>query len=126
MKHTDARRAGMKDGKYNQQVYMPKLNWKDVDYQIRYTNHAQTEAAADGIASSELPKHINFSKVEIVEMEVANGKPFKVLTRQPLDWEYDIVHVILLNELLVKTIWLNKRSDTHKTLKNRSEFVKGE
>jgi len=30
----------MKDGKYNEQVYMPKLSFRDIDVQLRYTYHA--------------------------------------------------------------------------------------
>jgi len=113
----------MKDGKYNEQVYMPKLNWKNVDLQLRYSSHSFNEAEKDGL---ELPDFINFSQVEIVEMEVANGKPFKVLARQPYNGEWDMVHVILLKGMLVKTVWINRRSDNHKTLRNKSQFIQGE
>ena len=111
----------MKDGKYNEQVYMPELKWKDVDYQLRYSPHSKEQMEIKGI--DEAPNFINFSQVEIVEMEVASGKPFKVLARQAYDSEFDIVHVILLKSLIVKTVWLNGRSDKHRTLKNKSQFV---
>jgi hypothetical protein len=113
----------MKDGKYNEQVYLPELNWKNVDMQLRYSPHAYQEAEKDGI---ELPDFINLSQVDIVEMEVANGKVFKLLARQPYDGEWDMVHVILLRGMLVKTVWINRRDDNHKTLRNKSQFVKGE
>lgn len=111
----------MQDGKYNEQVYMPEINWRDVDYQLRYSPHAQEQMLSKGI--DEAPNFINLSQVDIVEMEVANGKPFKVLARQPYDGEYDIVHVILLKSLVVKTVWLNHRNDKHRTLKNKNQYV---
>lgn len=115
----------MKDGKYNEQVYMPKLNIKDVDVQLRYSPHSLEKAECKGI--DDLPDYINLTQVDIVEMEVANGRPFKVLARQPYDGIYDLVHVILLSGMVVKTVWLNRRSDNHKTLRNKSDFVqKGE
>ena len=111
----------MKDGKYNEQVYMPTISWRDVDYQLRYSPHAQEQMLSKGI--DEAPNFINLSQVDIVEMEVANGKPFKVLARQAYDSTYDIVHVILLKSLVVKTVWLNNRNDKHRTLRNKSQFV---
>lgn len=111
----------MKDGKYNEQVYIPELNWKDVDYQLRYSPHAKEQMEIKWIEDA--PNFINFTQVEIVEMEVANGKPFKVLARQVYDSEFDIIHVILLRGLIVKTVWLNRRSDKHQTLKNKKQFI---
>jgi hypothetical protein len=125
MKLTNRERAEMKDGKYNEQVWMPKLDIKNVDVQLRYSPHSLEQAQVKGI--EDLPDFINFTQVEIVEMEVANGRPFKVLARQPYDGRYDLVHVILLSGMVVKTVWLNQRSDNHKTLRNKSDFVqKGE
>jgi hypothetical protein len=118
------RELEMQDGKYNEQVYMPKLKWANVDLQLRYRVHAYEEAYEDGI--DDLPDYINLSQVDIVEMEVAHGKPFKVLARQPYDGIYDLVHVILLSGMVVKTVWLNRRSDNHKTLRNKQDFVQKE
>ena len=111
----------MKDGKYNKAVYLPEMKWKDVDYQLRYSPHSQEQMEVKEIESA--PNFINLTQVELVEMEVAYGKPFKVVVRQPYDGEFDIVHVILLKGLIVKTVWLNSRSDKHRTLKNKSQYV---
>jgi len=111
----------VRDGKYNEQVYMPELNWKDVDYQLRYSPHSKEQMETKGI--DEAPNFINLTQVEIVEMEVARGKPFKILARQVYDGEFDIVHVILLKSMVVKTVWLNRRSDKHRTLRNKSQFI---
>jgi hypothetical protein len=124
MKLTNRERAEMKDGKYNEAVYMPKLDIKNVDVQLRYSPHSLEKAQVKGI--EDLPDFINLRQVDIVEMEVANGKPFKVLARQPYDGRYDLVHVILLSGMIVKTVWLNDRTDNHKTLRNKRDFVQKE
>ena len=111
----------MKDGLYNEQVYMPKLNIRDVDVQLRYTYHAIEQADCKGIEN--LPDYINLSGSTIVEMEVRNGKVMKVLARQAYDFKSDITFVILVRDMTVKTVWLNGKDDTHRTL-DASKYIK--
>lgn len=113
----------LKDGLYNEQVYMPKLKVRDVDVQLRYTYHALNAAETDKYGEIILPDSLNLTQAEVVEMEVVRGKPYKIVARAKYSHEYDLVFVILVDTLLVKTVWLNSKRDSHKTLRNPERFV---
>jgi len=113
----------MKDGIYNQQVYIPKLKFRDVEHVVRYSFHSLEAANNDRYGVIDLPDAINLARVELVEMEVIGGKIHKVVVRMPYSVTLDLVMVVLLETLTVKTVWLNKRSDNHRTLKDVSKFV---
>jgi hypothetical protein len=88
----------------------------------RYGDHARFEAQVDRYGKIELPKTIDLSKFKVIEVGVDNGKVAKVLFRGPLDATRDLCIVLAANGY-VKTVWVNLRSDTHRTL-DRSKYAK--
>lgn len=113
----------LKNGKYNKAVYMPTVTFRDIETVLRYWPHALEQAEQDRYGVIELPDTINLSRVELVEMEVVNNKIYKVVVRSHYNTQLDLVHVILLETMSVKTVWLNRKNDRHHTLRNAHEFV---
>jgi hypothetical protein len=94
----------------------PKLRIADKKIKLNYSPHAETQAFTKyGIVT--LPEKINFSKVEIFEIETDNqDRLLKVCIRMKFNDEYDIYMPILVNGYVVKTVWLNRINDAHVTL----------
>lgn len=86
--------------------------------------HAQTRALEKGIKvkMADLATFVP-SNWQLIELEVVNGVPIKIVARQPFDEIEDLVIVILRKERLIKTIWFNRRDDTHLTL-DKSPYSK--
>lgn len=112
----------MKDGLYHKDIYIPKLTFHKVDVVLNYTYHAIAAAENDRYGRIELPETINFNLTEIVELEIVNGKVFKFVARMHHDTKNDLVLVVLADGYRVKTVWLNRKNDTHRTL-DRSKYV---
>lgn len=53
---------------------------------------------------------------EVVELEVVNGIPIKIVARREFTPIEDLVIVILRKERLIKSLWVNRRDDKHSTL----------
>lgn len=86
--------------------------------------HAQARALEKGI-NVKLKDLSTFIPLDwqLIELEVVNGVPIKIVARQPFDEIEDLVIVILRKERLIKTIWFNRRDDTHLTL-DKSPYSK--
>lgn len=113
----------VRDGLYHKDIRLPKVSFQYVDVVLNYTYHAVEAAESDRYGLITLPETVNFGLVELVEMEVVNGKPFKVVVRQHYNQSTDLVLVILLDGYRVKTVWLNSKRDQHQTL-DRSKYIK--
>ena len=84
---------------------------------VSYTQHAINEAKKDRYGDIVLLKVIKFKREDIIEVETSdNINADKVLIRIPYNEKYDICLAILLKVSLVKTLWLNDKKDSHKTL----------
>lgn len=112
----------MKDGLYHPKVWMPDMNLRTGNLDLLYSEHALTVNQRNFVRPLNLPKTINFARCQIVEVEVVGGVPVKVVARMPYDMSMDICMPIRLEDMLVKTVWLNRRGDNHITL-DRSKYV---
>lgn len=91
---------------------------------VKYTQHAKNEANHDRYGDITLPKLIKFKKEDIIEVETSDNIIVdKVLIRIPYNEKYDICLAILLGLGLVKTLWLNDKNDSHKTL-DKNKYTK--
>jgi hypothetical protein len=89
-----------------------------------YGFHSEIERAVPkGIDLKKLPPFVppNYQLIE-VEARQRDGAPQKWVIRAPYDNVNDLVIVILASGK-VKTVWTNKRADTHRTL-NRSIYTR--
>jgi hypothetical protein len=86
----------------------------------RYGNHARFEAQVDRYGKITLPRTIDLSKMQVIEVEVLEGRVTKILFRGTLDATRDLC-IVLTADMYVKTCWINLKSDTHKTL-NKSKY----
>lgn len=93
---------------------------------ITYSRHAQNvSSGTEGVDAIELPKVFNAKDATLVEVEVnpATGEVEKQVWRMPLDDQNDLCFPMLPSGL-IKTVWLNARTDTHSTLR-RTRYVGG-
>ena len=93
---------------------------------LRYGTHATNVASGGGGHQAiELPAEFQAKGAILVEAELnpTTGAVEKQVWRQRLDDEWDLCFPMLPGGF-VKTVWLNHRTDTHKTL-NKAKFVGG-
>lgn len=84
---------------------------------LDYSPHALSAALDDRYGNIvNLPKSIDTSKAQVIEVEMNGSKTTKVVYRIPYNEEYDLVMVLLPDRRFVKTVWLNKNTDLHNTL----------
>lgn len=88
-------------------------------YEIIATHHAEYK-----IAKLRLPDNCYKAMLygRIVEVEIEDGKVYKIITRlrNRYDSKVDLCAAILLEEdgiAKVKTIWINRIDDSHKTIR---------
>lgn len=82
-----------------------------------WSNHAKQEAASDKYGKIAISEQIVIDPYRIFEIEVNEmGELVKFLYRTRHDAKNDIVYAIFARENVVKTVWLNRRSDKHSTL----------
>lgn len=98
-------------------------------FKLKYSGHAKNAAATDkyGDFSPALRYHqtLDTAVAEVIEIQVDDDqKPMKIVYRQPLTgWDgYDIIFVVVAQEWVVKTVWLNHKNDKHRTL-NRKKYA---
>lgn len=111
----------IKNGLWHKDIRIPaeayqQIKAQPVDVVLSYTFHALEASQTDRYGKIELPATINWSDAEVVEIEVVAGKVFKVVARLHHDSKNDLVIVVLLNGYKVKTVWLNRKNDKHRTL----------
>jgi hypothetical protein len=103
---------------YNEQVYMPYTLPRH-RIVLRPTRHATAQARRKGF---EIPGTLSLAECKLIEVTVdPSGNEVKWLVRTRYDAVHDIC-IVYLRTGLVKTAWLNARTDTHKTLV-RSRYV---
>ena len=87
----------------------------------QYGNHARFESQIDRYGRIQLPVEIDLAKFQVIEIGVEDGRLVKMLVRGQLDATRDIC-VVLTNTGFVKTVWVNLRTDKHRTL-DRSKYL---
>jgi hypothetical protein len=91
------------------------------EFSLSYTKHAFHAALNDKyLAPGEvinLPHRLVVSTCAIIEIEHSNYRTSKILYRAPYDSHFDLcIAVIPGVPMVVKTVWLQAKSDSHKTL----------
>lgn len=88
-----------------------------------YSLHAQQAAKGDRYGHIALESTFSTLGATVIEVETDDqtGVPVKVVLRREYDSSKDVCVVIALNSqvqgrFMVKTVWLNLKTDTHKTL----------
>ena len=114
----------IKDGLYHKEVYMPAYRLPDKDIKVKYSEHALQQAYYERYDIIDLKDSYNFSKAEIIELEVKHGQAVKMVARFDYNNKYDLIIVIIPQTKVIKTVWLNKKNDKHTTL-NRDRYNKG-
>lgn len=93
-------------------------------YKPHYSEHARRAADADRHGYINLPDRLTFDTEDVVEIEVdTHRRVVKVVARVPYDQTNDLVVVLVPQDSNVKTVWLNNRSDKHKTLRRQKYAV---
>lgn len=88
---------------------------------LRYGRHALEAAKTDRYGCLILPNSVQAHQLRIIEMEVVDGQVVKFVARMPYNAANDLVLVIAPHSeqgcWFVRTVWVNKRNDTHSTLR---------
>lgn len=93
--------------------------------ELRYGRHAQSEANLDRYGHIELPRQFDSASADLIEVEWDRIKKqvTKCVWRQALDAQRDLVIVVMPDSGFVKTVWVNLKTDKHRTL-DRSKYNK--
>jgi hypothetical protein len=83
---------------------------------LDYSKHALDASKNDQYGHIELPKSLDTSKAQVIEVETRGKKTTKVLYRIPYDEEYDLILAVDPQRRFVRTVWLNHVNDNHNTL----------
>lgn len=110
---------------YHREVYWPiqieRISPKG-NIPLIYTRHAEYAAKTDRYGKITLPDFLNCDKSLCFECEI-NNEEKKFVYRTHYDAKYDLVIVIMKSKVVgwvVKTVWLNLKSDNHKTLAKKN------
>lgn len=109
---------------FHADVYMPESMRTPIHLgPLRYGRHAREEAKQDRFGSFELPERLNLDEARLIEAvyDSAAEACIKQVWRQPLDDRRDIVLVVVPRGF-VKTVWINLRTDKHRTLRRENYF----
>ena len=106
---------------FHKDIYIPEKikNIGIVKCQPKSTYHAQRAANSDRYGLINLPQTVKFCANDIIEVELYDNRPdIKFLVRLPYNEENDICAVVLFTpqEVILKTLWLNRKIDKHATL----------
>lgn len=103
------------------------VNWPVGRFPLRYSSHALVEARRDrlGDARPHLPAYLDTTSLEVVEAEFdSRRRVHTMVCRTKLDQGLDLVLVVLTARTVwfVKTVYLNRKSDSHATLRRERYF----
>lgn len=84
--------------------------------ELHYSRHAQEARINDRYGEVPEFKTIDPNNAQVVEAETDGWKLKKVVYRIPYTETLDCCIVVLTGINLVKTVWVNRKSDNHKTL----------
>lgn len=89
---------------------------------ITPSEHAKRAAKDDRYGNVPIPSHIEFDGRNIIEAEIDGGRVLKLVVRLALNAVNDVIYVVMPETGLLKTTWINRRSDLHRTL-DRSRYA---
>jgi len=111
---------------YHYQIGFPKNFNSNVGTRLlKYTRHALGAANSDKYGTVELPVRIDTAAALCVEIETGLTGVEKLVYRMPYDARLDLCIVVIPveNYFLVKTVWLNEKTDGHSTLE-KTKYAK--
>lgn len=88
------------------------------------TMHAMQAAKTDRYGDIKLPNVLNTNNAECIEAHIEDTEVLKLVYRVAYDDLKDLVLAVIPKNgrFIIKTVWLNLKSDTHKTL-NRGRYA---
>ena len=110
---------------FHREVFMPETLLNQIvgkEVKFSFSHHAKSECRNDRYGFIIPPTSVKVEASKVVELESTDGKVSKVVYRQALDAQRDIV-LVFLPDGFVKTLWINLASDNHRTL-NKGAFSK--
>ena len=90
---------------------------------LKWTRHA--EQALDNDRYGNIPKFntATLDNLKVIEVGVENNRVMKILFRGSIDADRDLCMVLIPGKTwIVKTVWVNLRTDAHRTL-DRSRYA---
>jgi hypothetical protein len=110
----------IQDGLYHCEVGIPaEVAWPEVGHVLSISKHAFWAACKDCVERLlpwSLPAYM------LIELEVVSGVVTKWVVRCELLPDRDLVMAIT-NDYIVKTVWVNRKSDRHSTLQRERYTV---
>lgn len=92
---------------------------------LLWTKHADHARTNDRYGDIPKVESIPLQSFQPIEVGVENGRVVKIVCRGHWTTTLDVVFVLIpttRSSMTVKTVWVNERNDTHKTL-DRSRYV---
>lgn len=88
---------------------------------LEYSLHASDEMKQEKYKHIKAPHYIDFDKSYIFEADERCNSIEKIVCRIQYDHDFDLILALVCppknNSYTVKTVWLNRRSDKHTTLR---------
>lgn len=114
----------MRNKLYHSEVWFPqwlqnKLALGRIE-NLKYSNHARNEAKSDRYGNFQLPASINVNDGYTFEVEAQGKNLVKLAIRFSMNDKVDMT-LVVLTDGTVKTVWLNQKTDIHRTL-DRSRY----
>lgn len=91
---------------------------------LTYSRHALYASNNDRYGAIPVFETIPLSAFTLIELGVTEDKASKIVVRGKFDEERDVIFVLIPRngDYFVKTVWINLRTDEHKTL-NRNRYA---
>lgn len=110
---------------YHKQFGMPDLSKVLGHYVCKFTNHALMACLNDRYGKIIPPLRFEASQANVIEAEILGNSVAKLVVRQSYNETMDICIAFIpekgIGRAIVKTVWLNEKSDNHETL-NKSAY----
>jgi len=104
---------------YHRNVFVPSRVQEQLpsgEFALQFSRHCKEECD-DRYGKISLPKTLNTRFAQPFEFEVNEfGTITKIVYKMHYDQFHNLVLVVVPGEWFVKTCWLNRKSDTHRTL----------
>jgi len=91
---------------------------------LRYGKHARFAALDDCVPPRELPRSLLLADWALIQVETTAGRASGILVRRPMqcDPRLHLVLAIGVPDMLVRTVWVNRADDNHRSL-DRKKYV---
>lgn len=109
---------------YHAEIGLPKgFRLPTARVELVWTRHADAARTHDRYGVIPRVATLPLSSFKVIEVGVEGRKVAKVVIRGHLDAKRDVIFVLIPGKKwIVKSVWMNLRSDSHKTL-DRSRYV---